>query len=368
MPPAEGGGMEINMRKKTLPVQNPNEFFAYKPFDASRIAILLTQNPICKELYENFIHYRIEKINIQGHTELDCHFNEEFSSIGVKKMPIDFLLNFSIDFIEFCKMSIDRNFYLFIPIECSEISNYSVYKKEKLPHHIFVYGYDDDQQVFLCSEFFSFSKKRYSFESVSYLEMKMAFLGLQSQTTPDMMNKEKFQWLKEIQLLHSFVDYKDKFTIQRIQSGLRFYLDERDCCGNKGYLKDVYYGIAIYDLLEEYIIEIIKKDYELFDIRCFTLIFFHFRYLRLQAEFIKQNYNFNMEKQNEYINKFLELEKYANILLNIAIKYQITRDKAILQHIIKKLKKLKEGDIDILTQYIKYLAIIECAPSNGYNV
>ena len=71
------------MRRKTLPVENPNQFFAYKPFDASRIAILLTQNPMCKELYENFIHYRIEKINSQGYMQLDCHFNEEFSSFGV---------------------------------------------------------------------------------------------------------------------------------------------------------------------------------------------------------------------------------------------------------------------------------------------
>lgn len=343
------------MRKKPLPVANPNEFFAYKPFDASRIAILLTQSPICKELYENFIHYRIEKNKIQGNMVLDCHFNEEFSSIGVKKIPTDLLLDLSIDFVEFCKMSIDRNFYLFIPIECSEISNYSVYKRKKVPHHIFVYGYDDAQQIFLCSEFFSFSKKRYSFEAVPYQEMKAAFLDLQNQTTPEMMDKEPFQWLKEIQLLYSFTDYKDKFTIQRVQSGLRFYLDERDCYGNKGYLKDVYYGIAIFDLLEEYINGILNEDYKSFDTRCFTLIFFHFRYLRLQAEFIKQNYDYNTEKQDEFINKFLNLEKKANNLLNVALKYQITHEKTILPRIIKNLKELKEGDIDILTQYINYL-------------
>ncbi len=185
------------------------------------------------------------------------------------------------------------------------------------------------------------------------MEMEEAFLDLQNQTTPEMMNKEQFQWLKDIQLLKSFADYKDKFTIQRVQSGLRFYLDGRDCYGNKGYLKDVYYGIAIYNLLEEYINEILKENYELFDIRCFTLIFFHFRYLRLQAEFIKQNYD--IEKQDVFIKKFLDLEKCANILLNVAIKYQITRKKAILQNIIKKIKEMKEGDINILTQYINYL-------------
>ena len=91
----------------------------------------------------------------------------------------------------------------------------------------------------------------------------------------------------------------------------------------------------------------------MFDIRCFTLIFFHFRYLRLQAEFIKQNYD--IEKQDVFIKKFLDLEKCANILLNVAIKYQITRKKAILQNIIKKIKEMKEGDINILTQYINYL-------------
>lgn len=346
------------MRKKSLPVKNPNVFFAYKPFDASRIAILLAQNPICKELYENFIHYRIEKNIVQGKMVLDSHFNEEFSSIGVKKMPIDLLFDLSVDFIEFFKMSIDRNFYLFIPIECSEISNYSVYKKVKVPHHIFVYGYDDEQQVFLCSEFFSFSEKRYSFESVSYKEMEEAFIDLQNQTTPEMMKKEQFQWLKDIQLLYSFADYKDKFTIQRVQCGLRYYLDERDCYGNKGYLKDVYYGIAIYDLLEKYINEVLREDYESFDVRCFVLLFFHFRYLKLQAEFIKQNYDCNREKQDEFINKFLELEKYAHNLLNVAIKYQITREGTILQRITKKIKELKDEDIKILTQYINFLAYL----------
>ena len=277
------------MGKKNLPVEDPNDFFAYKPFDASRIAILLTQTPICKELYENFIHYRIEKKYIQGEIVLDCHFNEEFSSIGVKKMPIDLLLEIPIDFIEFCKISIDKNFYLFIPIECSEISNYCAYKKEKIPHHIFVYGYDDEQQTFSCAEFFSFSNKRYSFELVTYGEMEAAFLDLQNQITSEAMKKENSQWKKDIQLLYSYVEFKDKFTIQRIHRALYYYLDGRDCFGNKDYLKDVYYGIAIYDLVKEYINQILKKHYHFFDIRCFTLIYFHFRYLRLQAEFIMQS-------------------------------------------------------------------------------
>lgn len=347
------------MRKKILPIENPNKFFAYKPFDASRIAILLTQNPTCKELYENFIHYRIEKSYVQGEMVLDCHFSEEFSSIGVKKIPIDLLLDLSSDFISFCKISIDRDFYLFIPIECSEISNYSVYKAKKIPHHIFVYGYDDEQQLFLCAEFFSFSNKRYSFEPVSYQEMEEAFFSLQSQVTSEMMRKEHLQWKKDIELLYSLVDHKDKFTIQRIQCGLHYYLDKRDCDGNKDYIKDVYYGVAIYDLLEEYINELIKEDYQSFDIRCFTLVLFHFRYLRLQAEFIKKNYDCDENHQNEFVNNFLELENYAQFFLNLAIKYKIVRKITILKRILKMIKYLKDKDIEILNQYINYLMTVQ---------
>ena len=187
--------------------------------------------------------------------------------------------------------------------------------------------------------------------------MEAAFLDLQNQITSEAMKKENSQWKKDIQLLYSYVEFKDKFTIQRIHRALYYYLDGRDCFGNKDYLKDVYYGIAIYDLVKEYINQILKKHYHFFDIRCFTLIYFHFRYLRLQAEFIMQNYN--AVKENEFISKFLELEKYARDLLNIAIKYRISRKKEILQKIVIMLMNLKEEDIKILTQYTDYLKVLK---------
>lgn len=346
--------------KRTLPIKNPNTFISYKPFDASRIAILLAQEKICQELYENFIHYRIEKVGDKDKMELDCHFNEEFSSIGIKKMPIDLLLGMKVNFIEFCKESIDREFYLFIPIETSEISNYSNYKKKdkREPHHIFVYGYDDEKQVFECSEFFSFSNRGYSFESVSYKELENAFMDLQNQTTPEMMKNEHLQWLKDIQLLHSFTEYKDKFTVQRVQIGLQNYLNERDCFGNKDYLKDVYYGYAIYDLLKEYVEQIIEKDREVFDVRGFHLIYLHFRYLRLQAEFLKENYDKGKGGLDSFIEKFLELEKISYSLVNSAIKYSITRKKSTLLKAIQKILNLKLEDEKVLKKYIDYLETI----------
>ncbi|MBD5534779.1 MAG: hypothetical protein HDQ99_03785 [Lachnospiraceae bacterium] len=344
--------------KKKLPVKDPNTFISYKPFDTSRIAMLLAQEKTCKELYENFIHYRIEKVGDEDKMELDCHFNEEFSSIGIKKIPIDLLLGMKINFIEFCKESIDRNFYLFIPIETSEISNYSVYKKKKVPHHIFVYGYDDEKQVFECSEFFSFSDQGYSFESVSYKEMENAFMDLQNQTKPEMMNNEHLQWLKDIQLLHSFTEYKDKFTVQRVQIGLQNYLNERDCFGNKDYLKDVYYGYAIYDLLKEYVEQIIEKDREVFDIRSFYLIYLHFRYLRLQAEFLNDNYDKEKHGLVPFIEKFFELEQTSYKLTSLALKYGITRKKSILVRVSKLILDLKEEDEKVLESYIDYLESI----------
>lgn len=345
--------------KKILPVKSPIDFIAYKPFDASRIAILLAQETLCKELYENFIHFRIEKLCEKGMIELDCHFNEEFSSVGVKKVPIDVLFDLHIEFIDFCKKSIDREFYLFIPIETSEISNYSVYKEKKVPHHIFVYGYDDEKQVFKCSEFFSFSSAQYSFEEVSYQEMKNAFLDLQQQTNEKMMENEWAQWLKDIQLLHCFKEYKDRFTIERVRIALQNYLDEKDCYGNKGYIKDVYYGFAIYDLTEEYIDQISKKDRDSFDIRCFSLILFHFHYLRLQAEFIKQNYEDTKKGMQTFIDEFNKIEKDSKELRSLAIKYRLTHEKGILNRIKIKLQKTKEKEMEILVKYINYLKYIE---------
>ena len=89
------------------------------------------------------------------------------------------------------------------------------------------------------------------------------------------------------------------------------------------------------------------------------MVLFHFRYLRLQAEFIKKNYDCDENHQNEFVNNFLELENYAQFFLNLAIKYKIVRKITILKRILKMIKYLKDKDIEILNQYINYLMTVQ---------
>ena len=344
--------------RKILPVKEPNDFIAYKPFDASRVEVLLAQETICKELYESFIHFRVEKSTQNGIVHLDCHFNEEFASLGIKKVPIDVLMDLHINFIEFCKTSIDREFYLFIPIETNRISQYSVYKADHVPHHIFVYGYDDAKKVFLCSGFFDFSNGPYRFEEVSYQELEEAFADLQGQVSDDMMENEWAQWLKDIQLLHSFKEYTDKFTIERVRNGLTNYLKERDCYGNKGYIKDVYYVFAIYNLTVQYIESIKDSDEEWFDVRCFALLYFHFRYLKFQAQFIIDNYHDTGNELQPFVRTFGDMERRMDMLKKMALKYRISLRKPILEKLKEELCRIKQEEVSILNAYIKSLESI----------
>lgn len=347
------------MNKKILPVACPKDFMAYKPFDASRIAILLAQERLCKEIYEKFLHFRIEKkINVVN-IELDCHFNEEFSSIGIKKIPTDLIKDLNIDFITFCKNSLRRDFYVFLPIETSEISNYINYKKKLIPHHIFIYGYNDDKEVFYCSEFFSFSELPYSFQMVSYQEMEAAYYKLQNMLKNNEMEYESEEWLKDIQLLHSFTDYVDKFNINRVINGLQNYLNEKDYSGNKNYIKDVYYGFAIYDLVVEYVNENLIRNSNAsndFDIRCFVLIFYRFHYMKLQTVFIKENYTIYNNDKQLFTDKYSRIEEEALRMLNLTIKYKISGEKNILVKVINYLEKIKKSDLVVTRKYIDYLS------------
>lgn len=346
------------MDKKVLPVAEPNNFIAYKPFDASRIAILLAQESLCKEIYENFLHFRIEKKVINGNINLDCHFNEEFSSIGVKKVPTDIIKDLNIDFITFCKVSIERNFYIFLPIDTSEITNYLNYKKDLIPHHIFIYGYDDEKNVFYCAEFFSFSNSPYSFQTVTYQEMEAAYLKLQSILKSNTMNNEWAQWMKDIQLLKSFTEYVDKFNVKRLIIGLQNYLNENDCAGNKNYIKDVYYGSAIYELVLEYINDNLINNQKDFDIRCFALIFYRFHYMKLQTVFIKENYCLSSKYIQYFINRYLKLEKEAQVILSLTIKFRISGEKNLLYKVSALIKKIKKNDLYITKEYIECLKTI----------
>lgn len=339
-----------------MPVVSPNDFIAYKPFDASRISILLAQEILCKEIYENFLHFRIEKKVTNGSIELDCHFNEEFSSIGVKKVPIDIIKDLNINFITFCKTTLDRDFYIFLPIETSEIKNYVNYKQKAIPHHIFIYGYDDEKEIFYCSEFFSFSI--YSSETVSYQDMEAAYYKLQSLQDDKAMANAELQWMKDIQLLHSFTEYVDKFNINRIIVGLQNFLNENDCYGNKNYIKDVFYGFAIYDLTAEYIDNILIIGKEHLDLRCFALIYDRFHYMKLQTMFIKENCSEINKDIQLFIDTYLKMEKDAHIMLNLFIKFRINKNKKIVTKVLDLLEKLKKNDLIVTTNYIEYLKSI----------
>lgn len=352
-------GVNKFMNKKVIPVTSPNNFIAYKPFDASRISILLAQETLCKEIYENFLYFRIEKKVNNKEINLDCHFNEEFSSIGVKKIPTDVIKDLNIEFIKFCKISLERDFYIFLPIETSEITNYINYKKKLIPHHIFIYGYNDDKKVFYCSEFFSFSEAPYSSQIVTYQEMEAAYYKLQSLQKSNVMDNEWAQWMKDIQLLHSFTEYIDKFDIKRLIIGLQNYLDGNDCSGNKNYIKDVYYGFAIYDLVAEYIKEKLISYQKNFDIRCFTLIFYRFHYMKLQTIFIKENYVVYGSDIQFFIDSYSDIEKEAYIMLNLIIKFTISEKKDILIRVCDLMERIKRNDLVVTRSYIECLKSIK---------
>lgn len=344
------------MKRKILPQKLPNDFIAYKPFDASRISILLTQDVTCKEIYENFMYYRIEKkIEENGSIELDCHFNEEFSSIGVKKVPINILNDSNI--IDFIIKSIDCNYYIFLPIETSCISNYINYKKRNNPHHIFIYGYDLVEKLFYCSEFFGFSERPYSSELVNFHELENSYYNLQERLNESIMDDEWAHWMKDIQLLYSYKKFNDRFSIGRIVNGLSYYLDERDYCGNKNYIHNVYYGFAIYDLVIGYSKKHLMISDKPYDIRGVSLIYYHFHYLLIQIKFIIDEFGF-MDLEN-IVPEFDILRNHSRILLSLGIKYRIKLNTNDLYSIITSLDKLKMLDYELTNKYIDKLKYIQ---------
>lgn len=345
------------MNKKVLPVKSPNGFLTYKPFDSTRISVLLAQDKLCKEIYENFMYFSVEKCAYDnGVMKLECHYKEQFSSIGEKRVPIDLILDMDMDFIKFCKKSLDKEFYVFLPIETSEISNYINYKKKPVYHHIFIYGYNDDERVFYCSEFFAFSNDKYSYQTVSYDEMEAAFYKLQRELDEDSLSKEKMQWLKDVHLLHSYTEYRDRFTINRLIVGLQNYLDKRDNNGNKDYIKNLYYGYAIYDLCDIYIEYIVSNNfYYHFDMRPFLLIKDRFHYMKIQSEFVSENYASDSSEINHIVDEFIRLEKEARKMFHLTIKYTMRGENKNVTKILEILDMLKSEDYAVTSRYIECL-------------
>lgn len=110
------------------------------------------------------------------------------------------------------------------------------------------------------------------------------------------------------------------------------------------------YGFDVYERLLEYTTSLSDQSYV--DSRSYYAIYKHKELMKMRIEYLLEN---NYIRISCLYDECLLLEKEASIILNLVIKYSLTKQQNILPIIIKKLKTMIDLEKETLIKLIQNL-------------
>ena len=255
------------------------------------------------------------------------------------------IINFIID-------SINSNNYVHTMLNSSCIPLAPNYNKEHFIHDVLVYGYDLKEEMLYFSDFIGVTHK-YSFEKISFIDYTKAFNTYGLATNQDYLNK--LIYLYKLNSAHDYTfNYDYEFNIKNISNSIKAYLNSSvpeywDIYNNEN-RDNIVFGIEIYDTLKNYIAWKSVSNESDIDIRPFYLVYDHKKIMLLRLEYLHR-LGYYKDCSSENIAGITELEAQAKVVVNMLIKYNLSKNRTILNMVIDMINSIERDEKNILVHY-----------------
>ena len=217
-------------------------------------------------------------------------------------------------------------------------------RKQNFAHKVYITGYDKDLNLVYLSD--HIDNGRFLNFTMSFEDVQYAFL--EADKFIPLSDKDHRIEANSIYLIKP-KDYHYKFSYKLLLQYIDNYLNSDPGTGflasirNTPFRKDsFYYGINLYEIIEDYLNQIIiNQNFNFIDNRIFTFIFDHKLIMQKRIQYLFSNYQlavkplFNLADENF---------KYAAMCLNLYLKFGITHQEKIIDRIKEILRNLKEND------------------------
>lgn len=313
------------MKQCVLPVAKP--YITHTPVIANMLSILQTNPNTESWIANHFVNIFINRDGI-----FDNFYDRNMFFYGcpwlqVNQIRREVVLRICHRITDYVKALLAEGFYVYAVGNTEHIPAY--HSEHYWAHNIFIYGYDDELQLFYISDFFVNGK--YERATCSYDELEMALQT--SNMNRHFVNliygiklKEieyvfELDWLNE--MLKEHLNSENLFCKYRTRQDEEYYSNKE---GNKYYhftfseMKAKYYfGISYYDKISEMVLDNSPKL-----MRPLDLIYEHKLMMSNRIEFLHQNGYLAGE---DYILLSKECKRLIDktlVLRNLWIKYRMT--------------------------------------------
>ena len=344
------------MGQCVLPVSKP--YITHTPVIANMLSILQTNPNTESWIANHFINIFINKDGI-----FDNFYDRNMFFYGcpwlqVNQIRREVVLRICHRITDYVKALLDEGFYVYAAGNTEHIPAY--HSEHYWAHNLFIYGYDDELQLFYISDFFVNGK--YERATCSYDELEMALQT--SNMNRHFVNliygiklKEieyafELDWLNE--MLNEHLNSENLFCKYRTRQDEEYYSNIE---GNKYYhfsfseIKTKYYfGISYYDKISKMVLDNSPKLRRPLDLICEHKVMMNKR-----VEFLCQNGYLDGEDYRSLSEECKILSNKTLVLRNLWIKYRMSMENTNSSELLKRVYNhiLASKNLDI--EFTKHL-------------
>lgn len=257
---------------------------------------------------------------------------------GSQHVAPHFVRSYCPSFVDFARRSIDQDLYVWTNVDEFYIPGTRSYSNQSFEHPIMLHGYDDEYRVFHMSGYLE--NQRYVQTTVSYEAVEAGFSGL---------DLAEGRYVSNVHLLRkstSRYEFKTHWIIDHLREyagalpsdhRMEVFEEKKSC--------PWYWGIGVIDGLQHKLKQQLRGE-TFVDHRPFYILLEHKRMMRKRIAYMADNGHFAFS--GAAAEGYREVELKAQTVLNLELKYLVTRDGRYLEQLIDRLGALKETESEVL--------------------
>ncbi|WP_239616498.1 hypothetical protein [Cohnella mopanensis] len=261
---------------------------------------------------------------------------------GTQHVSRDWILHYCPSFSDFVRFSIDREFYVWTFVDEYYIPGTRSYRNQSFEHAIMIYGYDDEHREFHISGYLE--NQRYMQSTIAYDSVEQAFTEMR---VPSLHYANNTHLLKRSPNAYEF---KTHWIMEQLSDyggakpsdvRLEVFEERKDC--------PYYWGIGVIDGLQEKLSQQLRGE-TFVDHRPFFILLEHKKTMNKRLAYMtdKGYFQFSDSVRAGY----KDIESKAQTILNLELKYLITRDNRFLNQIVERLDGLREAESKTIEQML----------------
>ncbi|WP_238651772.1 hypothetical protein [Paenibacillus piscarius] len=318
---------------KKLPMSEQNLVTTYN-IDASFLSMAASHyKQTAPWIYGNFIQIKGFKGTSQNFFYESQHDRDTpfFSIQRISREIIGRKWNNIIEFVIDC---VDLDFYILLLVNNKYLSVSEAFGITDYYHDIFIYGYDLEKEVFYIAG--NFTNGKYMRVTCSFCELNEAYINLED---------DFYDWLFGV-VLYKYRENEshkvDRDLWKRVKSLLKHYVEcthmsENDYAITTHYDREnLLFGYDVYQNTIEILVNNMTVN-ENIDIRPFHLFLDHKKIMQERFKYLNANKYFDPSELD--LVKIEKIVEMSEIHRNIAIKYNLTKDRSVLERLINLMKQ-----------------------------